>query len=504
MKPELSFLNDRVENFIAEGGLYHSILTDCPYHLTSITDRFGKEGSAPAQYGTDGAFQRASRGFGGMTWDGGGVSFDPNTWRILGNALYPGAFGMAFASSRGYHRMAVAIEDAGFIIHPAICWINGQSMPKATRIDTQIDRDAGADRKVVGRYQPPNGTQWNLAQADDPDVDHAEPTFTSSGRRTLDIEESGTELGREWQGHRYGGQALKSSAELICVFQKPYEGRPIDNITSTGAGAINIDRGRIGYESDGNLASNPSLRESINGGNGGHIFPTEENRRVVVPSTQGRWPSNVILHHLESCKLVGHREADSYTINRFTDGAKPFGNGAGHEFESEQVQPGKEEVWECTDSCPVNRMNIQTGTSTSGTIHGEYENNGMVYGKYNDRQIDIEGSEGFPSRFFYQANWNLENADPFFYASKVSVLEREAGLVSKDGERVNIHPTLKSLSLTSYLAGLLLPPAAYSPRRILVPFSGSGSECIGAAIAGWEFVQGIEMSAEYIEIAKGR
>jgi len=67
----------------------------------------------------------------------------------------------------------------------------------------------------------------------------------------------------------------------------------------------------------------------------------------------------------------------------------------------------------------------------------------------------------------------------------------------------NNHPTVKPLKLCRWLATLLLPPAGYT-RRLLVPFAGSGSEMIGAALAGWDYALGIEQSAEYAEIARAR
>jgi len=63
---------------------------------------------------------------------------------------------------------------------------------------------------------------------------------------------------------------------------------------------------------------------------------------------------------------------------------------------------------------------------------------------------------------------------------------------------------VKPLALTRWLATLLLPPDAYAPRRILVPFAGSGSEAIGAMLAGWEHVTAVEMDADYCEIAERR
>jgi len=64
--------------------------------------------------------------------------------------------------------------------------------------------------------------------------------------------------------------------------------------------------------------------------------------------------------------------------------------------------------------------------------------------------------------------------------------------------------TVKPLKLTKYLASILLPPDLYAPRRILIPFAGVGSEMIGAMMAGWEEVVGVELSEEYCKIAESR
>ena len=99
-----------------------AIVTDPPYHLTSIVERFGKDGSAPAK-DKDGAFKRQSVGFMGKEWDGGDIAFDPMTWSLCLGLLKPGGHLIAFSASRNYHRMAVAIENAGFEIRDQIMWI---------------------------------------------------------------------------------------------------------------------------------------------------------------------------------------------------------------------------------------------------------------------------------------------------------------------------------------------------------------------------------------------
>ena len=91
-----------------------AVVTDPPYGLVSIVKRFGKEGSAPAKYGTDGAFARTSKGFMGKEWDGSGIEYNTDLWSEVLRVLKPGGYVLAFGGTRTYHRMAVAIEDAGF------------------------------------------------------------------------------------------------------------------------------------------------------------------------------------------------------------------------------------------------------------------------------------------------------------------------------------------------------------------------------------------------------
>jgi site-specific DNA-methyltransferase (adenine-specific) len=167
-----------------------SVVCDPPYHLTSIVKRAGNPNSAPIQYGTDGAFRRATAGFMGKQWDGGDIAFQPATWAAVMRVLKPGGYLLAFASTRGFGRMSVAIEDAGFITHPLIAWIFGSGFPKATRI------------KAEG-----------------------------------------------YDGFRYGGQALKPAIEPIYMGQKPFsEANGTANILLHGTGALNIEGCRVGTD----------------------------------------------------------------------------------------------------------------------------------------------------------------------------------------------------------------------------------------------------------------
>lgn len=107
------------------GIMFDACVTDPPYHLTSIVKRFGSKTAAPAKFGSDGAFARASKGFMGQEWDGGDVAFQLETWEAVYNVMKPGAYLLAFGGTRTYHRLACAIEDGGFDIRDTILWHYG-------------------------------------------------------------------------------------------------------------------------------------------------------------------------------------------------------------------------------------------------------------------------------------------------------------------------------------------------------------------------------------------
>jgi DNA modification methylase len=128
---------------------FDSVVTDPPYALVSIVKRFGKAGgSAPAK-GND-AYTRASAGFMGQQWDTGETAFDPAFWAEVLRVLKPGGHIAAFSGTRTYHRMAVAIEDAGFEIRDQLAWTYGSGFPKSHDVSKGIDKRNGDARPVVG------------------------------------------------------------------------------------------------------------------------------------------------------------------------------------------------------------------------------------------------------------------------------------------------------------------------------------------------------------------
>ena len=120
-----------LRRLINEGVRVHSVVTDPPYGLTSIAKRFGKEGAAPARTEkNDGSFARLSGGFMGKAWDGTGIERDPEFWRLIWEILLPGGYVFAFSGSRTGHWQAVAMEQAGFVMHPMHGWVFGCMDPE--------------------------------------------------------------------------------------------------------------------------------------------------------------------------------------------------------------------------------------------------------------------------------------------------------------------------------------------------------------------------------------
>lgn len=248
-----------------------SIVTDPPYHLTSIVERFGKPGSAPAKSKQTGAFARASRGFMGQQWDGGDIAFRVETWAEAYRILKPGGYLAAFSGTRTYHRMAVAIEDAGFDIRDQLAWTYGSGFPKSRDISKDIDKIFGAKREVVGSVKAPGMAKSNVLHG-------------AQSRSTYSFDKLGgavTEDAKRWQGW---GTALKPAWEPICLARKPLIGTVAANVLAHGTGALNIDGCRVA--TDESTRRNNTAEMGYHGGN----LP----KHYQTGSDAGRWPANLI------------------------------------------------------------------------------------------------------------------------------------------------------------------------------------------------------------------
>ena len=91
-------------------------------------------------------------GFMGRNWDSSGIAFQKDTWEKCLQVLKPGGHLLCFGAPRNFHRVACAIEDAGFEIRDTIMWLFGSGMPKGMNIGLNIDKRNGVESEIIG-YQ---------------------------------------------------------------------------------------------------------------------------------------------------------------------------------------------------------------------------------------------------------------------------------------------------------------------------------------------------------------
>lgn len=317
-----------------------------------------------------------------------------------------------------------------------------------------------------------------------------------------------------WSGY---GTALKPAWEPIILAMKPCEGTFAQNALTYGVAGLNIDGCRVGTQASPTAARRETARRTGNAPV--HSRPareaeaegkienrtTPEGYMTERPSEQlGRWPANLLLSHTSWCVEVGTRQVKGSKLDQVIERAKSESSSIGKQTDGHCTgytdENGLETIpaFDCHPLCPVRLLDEQTNHLHSAGFEqsggGQTNPQGSMFGigKETSSQIRHADSGG---------------ASRFFYTAKVSTRERNLGGIDCR------HPTLKPISLTSYLATLLLPPALpdsplYSPphslRSLLTPFSGAGSEVIGGLIAGWDLCVGIEMEPEYVEWANAR
>lgn len=186
-------------------------------------------------------------------------------------------------------------------------------------------------------------------------------------------------------------------------------GSVASNVLKWETGGLNIGKSRI--------AGPPwkwGTQADLKGGGYGTKRPSDGHvlNRNVDSDPSGRWPANLILSHLPDCEPIGSQTVPGYQINRFTDGAKPFGDGAGHPYESEKQPDEAQPVWDCEDSCPVLELDQQGGVRKSGDGCVKREsgadksgNQSATYGRESrpaGSPMITYGDKGSASRFFKQ------------------------------------------------------------------------------------------------------
>jgi site-specific DNA-methyltransferase (adenine-specific) len=397
----------------------------------------------------------------GKKWDSSGIAYSVELWQQCLRVLKPGGHLLSFGGTRTYHRVAVAIEDAGFELRDSIAWLYGSGFPKSLDVSKAIDKQAGAEREVIGRN--PNSREQAVKETNLYELG-------TVGKTAFDTAPSTPEA-QQWQGW---GTALKPAFEPVIVARKPIEGTVANNVLKWGTGGLNIDGSRIGYadESDGGdwdrfkgHQSNKTIRKNLDG----NLGETLEGR-VDNGKQSGRWPANIIL--------------DPYTAELLDE---------------------------------------QSGDRPGGTFpakRGQSVNTSFASGQETVGGQRSMGDSGGASRFFYVAkaskrdrNEGLDGLEEKTGSFMSGRKEGSAGLVmtkadgttfenpyaGKTGAAKNFHPTVKPTSLMEYLIKLVTPPNG----TVLDPFTGSGSTGKAAILQGFDFI-GIEMTEEYLPIIEGR
>lgn len=564
-------IKDWASNY--DGPLFDGILCDPPYEL----------------------------GFMGKSWDSSGIAFDTEMWADLFKLVKPGGHLLAFSGSRTYHRMAVAIEDAGFEIRDMIEWVYGSGFPKSLNIGKAVDKIQGNERAVVGKIAQPGSTNKRLAMGngwqDEPDL---------------------TKGTSPYEGY---GTALKPAHEPCVLARKPIEGTVANNVLKHGTGGLNIDGTRVGVGAK--KWSEPK---------GGIWNDSVDNGATLQDNPLGRFPANLIHDGSDEVEAVFPQTKKETSVGANTVGQKGvfsgnvYGKDYGHQKETPRriVDNGTSAsrfFMTCKDTQKHAIMNVWNDINVNSVasnstitlltekivnissalrhvpLNIDLVNHSLnvffVGEKSKSTEIDFvaklvaikEVPEDMLSQQelkaiqdFMQNSGNstqtqshvsdVENKDStditqitvnllklcgyvlhvidentkqvnqendsdqatetrFLYTAKASKSERNAGLEGfepqfapkgnnegrdmsnpknhmggmQGSKMQNHHPTVKPLSLTKYLATLIKPPTG---GRLLVPFSGSGSEMIGALQAGWEYVEGVELTEEYIPIAEAR
>ncbi len=358
-----------------------------------------------------------------------------------------------YGGTRTYHRITCAIEDAGFEIRDCLTWLYAKGFPKSANVSKLLDRAAGAERPVIGTQVLTGNAAVSLK-------DKGGTYGVQVGvvpPKTVNLTGPATDLAKEWDGY---GTALKPAWEPIILARKPLDGTIVQNVTRWGCGALNIDGTRVKglKRTPGYVTAEKSVFEPTSFGMRGHTEGMRGHTEVDI--NEGRWPANLILDEEAGSILdrtVGQSKSTKFRENVADGAVLPFSK--------------------------------------------------RTAGGYSD--------SGGPSRFFFSSKVSTKEREagcallPMKSAGDMTDREEDtAGLESpragagRTGGARNHHPTLKPISLTEYIARLIMPPCQDS--MLLVPFSGAGSEVIGALKAGWSIVVGIEREEEYVAISRAR
>ena len=258
-------------------------------------------------------------GFMGKKWDAlpPGQDWAEQCFRVL----KPGGHLVAFGGSRTYHRLAVAVEDAGFEIRDQIMWLYGSGFPKSHDVSKALDKAAGAEREVVGFSQ-------QQQQQRTPAIGTS--SYGDYRGQTGDITAPATPEAQKWQGY---GTALKPAHEPIVLARKPFKGTVAANVLEHGCGALNIDGCRV----EGAKPHREVVKSQTNEWDGGGAWKSSGHGNGM--STEGRWPANIMLDP-DAAAMLDEQSGESTTKRIEKPSEAPNGNTWGGTFQTNRGARG--------------------------------------------------------------------------------------------------------------------------------------------------------------------
>lgn len=409
-------------------------------------------------------------------WDNSGIAFQPDTWKKCYEVLKSGGYLLAFGGSRTFHRIACAIEDAGFEIRDTIMWLYGSGFPKSMNIGLALDKKNGVESKVIGK------AIGNINAMPDGRPSRSQIAWESTPKE-YEIKEATN----EWKGW---GTALKPSFEPIIVARKPFKGSLVDNVIEHGVGGINIDECRVGNDElhnsyAGNKNSGFTSADTRDEKGKGMFAGNKEGQTIV----NGRFPANTILTYDET-------DFDE-VCGGFPDTKSNGGKIKNKDFES-------------YSGSMMNNSNLTKNLTRGQTIYNAPSDSGSAsryfYCAKASKKDRDEGLDDFiPTTDKAKGN-GLDRVCEFCGVSQLTPelchCETKSWITKP---KKNTHPTVKPTELMQYLVRLVTP----NNGIVLDPFNGSGST--GKAVMyenkernkNYKYI-GIELTEEYLPISKAR
>lgn len=364
----------------------------------------------------------------------------------------PGAHLLCFGGTRTFHRMACAIEDAGWEIRDCIMWVYGSGFPKSMDVAKAIDKSTDYVGEVIGERTVDVGMQGGHMHA---------------GRKQQQQQQQVRALSdqaKEWDGW---GTCLKPAWEPIIVARKPLDGTVAHNVLTWGVGALNIDACRVPIaQGDDVFAKNPHTRSK---GKDSGIYGVYGAAESNWSGAKGRFPANLV------------HDGSQLVLDLFPDTGKSSGGG----MHTKGTAGNSSTNAYGSYTGGVTTMSIGMGDSGSA---GRYFNTLRDGEESADRTYTDRGGTNFAAKPGMRRE--PTSTDRFFYCAKASKKERGEG---------NGHPTVKPIALMKWLVTLVTPEGGV----VLDPFAGSGTTLVACKELGRGCI-GIEREPEYVEIIKRR